>query len=388
MIQYNKEYFPEDTRVITGFSDKRNGRIYIYNNIKTIVEKFKSGIEQRVFSFNTETKEIESKRVVSIFEKNVNSLMEIKLNLRKESLFCTPNHPFAVFENGKINWKKAEELSDSDYLIRFAKNKSNNCSPFPNVGYDVLLGFILGDGCVAKNRQKLDNTYRLSKNHGMNQYDYMDFCKNIFDNFGTAYNKVISGYTNKPICGFTTKSLHISKEFRDSTYNKLNKKYISVDIEKYFTLRTLALWFMDDGYYDRRRKYAVFNTQSFDIDEINILREILLKKYDMKSSIKTEYKYVDGQKTKKYFTIRLLVKSTEKMFSLIYKLMHPNLYYKLSEDYVGFFDKKLYNKIEKFNNLSISKIDSINTINKSSKVYNIEVEDNNNYFVNGILVHN
>lgn len=60
MIQYTKECFPGDTRIITGFSDKENSRIYIYNNIKSIVENFKSGIEQRIFSFNTETKEIES----------------------------------------------------------------------------------------------------------------------------------------------------------------------------------------------------------------------------------------------------------------------------------------------------------------------------------------
>jgi phosphate starvation-inducible protein PhoH len=61
--------------------------------------------------------------------------------------------------------------------------------------------------------------------------------------------------------------------------------------------------------------------------------------------------------------------------------------YKLPQNLKNNFDGKKYESNFIYKNISISEIIKIET-GDIEEVYNIEVEDNNNYFYNNILVHN
>ena len=80
---------------------------------------------------------------------------------------------------------------------------------------------------------------------------------------------------------------------------------------------SLAVWFMDDGYCDKKAAY--FCTHSFDSQSLKHLQKILLG-YGLESGL-----IVD----RSHYKIRLLVKSTPRFIQLIVPFMHSSLLYKL-----------------------------------------------------------
>ena len=61
--------------------------------------------------------------------------------------------------------------------------------------------------------------------------------------------------------------------------------------------------------------------------------------------------------------------------------------YKLDDRNRGSFKKELYYKYLNLNNITSKLIEKIEYFTKE-ELYNIKIEDNNNYFLNGILVRN
>lgn len=61
--------------------------------------------------------------------------------------------------------------------------------------------------------------------------------------------------------------------------------------------------------------------------------------------------------------------------------------YKLDDKNKELFKKELYYKYLHLNNITSKRIEKIEYF-KKEYLYNIKVEDNNNYFLNGILVRN
>ena len=61
--------------------------------------------------------------------------------------------------------------------------------------------------------------------------------------------------------------------------------------------------------------------------------------------------------------------------------------YKLDYRNRGSFKKELYYKYLNLNNITSKLIEKIEYFTKE-ELYNIKIEDNNNYFLNGILVRN
>jgi hypothetical protein len=248
--------------------------------LKSLIDNFKNNKNIKVLSYNEKNKDIEDKKVINIFENGEKQCLKIYLNNnRKTPLITTENHPFAIFKDGKIIWKEAIYLKEGDKIIRNCQNK-NNSLLLDNEYYDILLGILLGDGSLSRNISK-QNSYRIRKTHGLKQYEYMQFCMNMFN--GKEKMDLISGYTKKPLCGFDSKSLEIDKDFINSLY-KYNKKTISKNIKKYFTDRTLSLFYMDDGsIHINTNKEGFdgisFHTQGFNYQENLVLKEIMDEKY-------------------------------------------------------------------------------------------------------------
>lgn len=102
-IIYLDECFPRCQKVITEDGTETIGNLYDY---------FKSGKEvPLVQSFNEETKTFEYKRIINVWEKNNNNLLELSFGNFKTK--CTENHLFLT-ENG---WIKAKELTEKDNVI-------------------------------------------------------------------------------------------------------------------------------------------------------------------------------------------------------------------------------------------------------------------------------
>ena len=365
------ECFTGDTRVVTKHGIRGS---FNYIRIKDIVNMFKSGKDVYVSSWNEEMRILENKKVTGVFENGIKNITKIYTKDKLEPIKTTKNHPFSVFKDGEIIWSEVNNLKVGDSICRYKGSNTNNSTIITNDSYDIILGMCLGDSSLLVNKQ-VKKSYRLSTNHSIKQYDYMNFKKNIFDEISSYRNSLKSGYTGEEQCGFQTKSINISDEFYNSMYRE-SKKYISTQIYRWFTERTLAIWYMDDGSVSQSNGAVTFSTNSMSQEEVNVLSSVLMNKFNLDSSI---------YETSKGIVLCLNRINSLKMFSIISNYIHPSMSYKLN-GFISKFDINLY-KISYNKNLSTTDIINIEDC-ESDYVYNIEVDGNHNYFVENILVHN
>jgi len=358
--------------------------------IKNILFYF-DNYDVKVKSFNHETKNVEYKNIQSVRIGKTEEWYKIYVNNRKNPFIITENHPVAIIEDGEIKYQEAKNLKTSDILVRGNIWNDNNHNILLD-GYDVLLGFLLGDGSLSKNSQKYKNVYRFSKNHGLKQEEYCKFSADLFNT--KTHLRNLSGFTGKNISGFTTKSFLLDKNFISSIYDEKNKKTITDNIIQYFSVRTLATWFMDDGsnnQYSEDGSSITFNTQGFDKNENEILIKILKEKFNIDSTLRfyeTEIYNKKGQ-FKGYYTISVNNENSHILQELIKNYIHPNIEYKLNPKYRGCFNENLYDfkLIEDASSCSIEKIEKVK-LEDNELTYNLQIESNENYFIDRILTHN
>jgi len=365
------ECFTGDTRVVTKHGTRGS---FNYLRIKDIVNMFKLGKDVYVSSWNEDMKILENRKVTGVFENGIKNITKIYTKDRIKPIKTTKNHPFAIFKDGEIKWIEVDNLNIGDSICRYKGYNTNDSTIITNDSYDIILGMCLGDSSLLQNKQ-VKKSYRILTNHSIKQYDYMNFKKNIFGEISSYRNSLKSGYTGEEQCGFQTKSINISNEFYNSMYNG-SKKFISSEISRWFTERTLAIWYMDDGSISKSSGSVTFSTNSMSYEEVNVLSKILKNKFSLDSSI---------YKTSKGVILCLNRINSLKMFDIISKYIHPSMSYKLNSD-TNNFDNSLY-RISYNKNLSTTEIVNIED-SEPDYVYNIEVDGNHNYFVENILVHN
>ena len=94
-----------------------------------------------------------------------------------------------------------------------------------------------------------------------------------------------------------------------------NKKRIPNSLMKWFSPILLAVWYMDDGYLDRRNPLLM--TDSFSFDDIQRLVIILKRKFQLECLITNKHR------------IRIRHSSSSKFFHLVEPFIHKELRYKL-----------------------------------------------------------
>lgn len=315
--------------------------------------------------------------------------IEILLKENSNKIIITKNHPFAIIENGFIKYVPAQELKIGNRLLK-RKDKNGNHSILNENNYDILLGFLLGDGCLQKNKQWDKNIFRLRKQHSLKQLEYNEFCGSLYN--VKCNNNGKSGFTGEKMSVFNSKSFYINNDFIERLFPDKKKKRITTGIEKYVTIRTLATWFMDDGsnnIYSDDGSNIRLHTEGFTKIENQHLQTILKNKFNIISTIETtkrERKDRIGS-FNTYFNLKLDNENSNKFQKLINEYIHPSMYYKLNNKYRNFYKSEKYLEYNNYYELTTSIISQIN-IGKNITVYNMEVNGNNNYYVNNVLTHN
>ena len=357
----------------------------ILTNMKTLVKHYSKNNNVKVLSYNHEKDILEYKKILNIQLRKTNKWIKIYDSLRADPLICTENHPVCILtDDGKIVYKQAKDLQLYDNFIKTTRPNKTNHNILNVNNLDIIAGFLLGDGFLCKNKS-ITKCYTFGKNHGLQQEQYMNFCKSSFKD--SRFTKPKSGFTGLPLCGFTTKSYNIPKDFINSLYSN-NKKVINSTINNYITKRSLALWYMDDGNLGGSNNITL-HTQGFVKSNVEVLVKMLKSNFDIDATISTVTKK-GPTKMAYYYIIRMDKENSEKYLTLIKGLVHPNLKYKIPIEFWEEFDETLYkihNDIYSVHTGYITKIETIN-LTEPELTYNMEVEDNNNFFTNGILTHN
>lgn len=147
----------------------------------------------------------------------------------------------------------------------------------------VVIGSILGDGCLCDNWSKTN--YRLKISHSVKQSEYLlwkyDILKSLILSKPSIYDKTKS---------ITIRTIsHSELSVLRNAFYKMNKKIIPKNIEAYIkNPLTVAVWFMDDGNI-RKIKEKIYgyylNTQSFSLSENKVLIDALNSNFGINSMV-------------------------------------------------------------------------------------------------------
>ncbi len=165
---------------------------------------------------------------------------------------------------------------------------------------------MIGDGSLED--RKTANS-RLQIRHSLKQRDYVDWLYAELQNFVLSKPRQIGD-----AYFFRTKSLSLFTQWRQKFY-KLGKKIIPRDIS--LSPLSLAIWFMDDGYFDKKAAY--FCTHCFEGESLNRLQQ-LLRGFGLENGPILD---------RGHYKIRLRVGSTPIFIDLVKQYIHPTLLYKI-----------------------------------------------------------
>jgi len=154
-------------------------------------------------------------------------------------------------------------------------HKSRFCKvEVDNIFYEVIIGSLLGDGCVARTNIQYDY-YSFVESHCIKQEQYILWKKSILEKYiKTDYYKkwiVDERFKNKGsfTCRIYCNSHPIFKELRSVFYPK-GKKIVPDLVFEYLTPLALSIWFQDDGTRPKNGGYVI-STMSFEKKEVEKL---------------------------------------------------------------------------------------------------------------------
>ena len=187
----------------------------------------------------------------------------------------------------------------------------------------VLIGTILGDGFLQKTGEK---NARLRLEHSQKQRDYVLWKGQVFGRlFQGSPNYLervhpISGETYK-YCRWQSSACPAFGKWRKYFYPN-GKKIIPIDIGKILTeLITLAVWYMDDGYFNKVDRNSYIYLGRVTHVEAEILQKAIKKNFDIVATI--------YDKKNKGFALFFGATETKKLQALISPFIITSLQYKL-----------------------------------------------------------
>ncbi len=151
---------------------------------------------------------------------------------------------------------------------------------------DILIGTLLGDGCLEVNGSNV----RLKIDHSLNQKqltewifnEFMVFCSKkpyLLKQYDNRTNKIYSHYR------FSTLSKPVFNNFYSTFYPK-KKKIVPKDIKKLLVSPlSLAVWYMDDGFRRRDCNSLYLCTSAYTKKEHILLLETLKMNFNIDAKV-------------------------------------------------------------------------------------------------------
>jgi len=333
-----------------------------------------------VLSYDPETDSIVPRKVVNWFD-NGRTESFLRFSVAKPSgngraqFACTPNHLIRT----PGGWREAGELIVGDNILQ---NVTHRLSDFQ---WQVILGSLMGDGALSPTRSGHGARFRWG--HGATQAEYSDWKGSLFANIGTSRSTNAKGAVFHDMAPLAELA-----ELRKSVYVG-GKKFLSHDYLKSLTPLSLALWYMDDGGFTLRAKGVRARTA-----EGSGRSEICVEAFDPASQVRLRDHLADtwgiratlSERGARGMAVLTFAKDeTSKLHALIAPFVHPSMAYKLLPKYQGRFGVEPV-FAEPKDALVPMPITSIRNVaaGRASHRFDIEVEGNHNYFVDGVMVHN
>lgn len=342
------------------------------------------GIGNIVLSYNTQNGGKEYKKVTHVFQRETQGFITIRLSNGNE-LRCTPNHPIGINKKGKIVWLNANKLKIGDELIQYNyRGLAGRIWGLKTKGKTIRE--LYGDEVAEEwSRQSTVNNYRNWSNPSSGFNNPAHHRKVAIGN-KRAWQDMKSGHNSEQRRNLRAEHMRYSNPYN----NMESRKKLSRTRRKQWAIPAYALKMFKSW----KRKPNESETKLLDI---------------LDSLCPTEFRYngdmsqglILGRKIPDYINVNGKKKLIELFGNYWHKGQNPE---RLKRHYAkyGFeclvvweselkdersLKQKITNYIYNPNTEVVRVIDILHD-NKVQDVYNLEVEDNNNYFASGLLVHN
>ena len=344
----------------------------------------------KVLSYNMQTNKIEPKRVIGWNKKNSEEKEWLcitcdkaskKIDAKKVSsveLQLTKNHKVFVEDvNHNIVEKSADELVVGDKIY-------NHITSLSSIQEQVILGGILGDSSFRHYNNK-EYSNGIIMRHSLKQKDYVKYKNKLLGELVIHYKEyeVQNSYKKEKVEAWTYSNQAISKIYQLCT--KDNHKYITKEWLEKLNWLGIAIWYMDDGSLNvgTKNPSIYFHTEGYSKEEnetiINFFSHIGIKAY--------------LRRYKTYYFVAISTNDSNKIWENIKTFIPDSMQYKLPLEYQGYFENIIDDEELSYelNSCVITKIEQkCNPVkmNGGCKKFDLQIEDNSNYFADGILVHN
>lgn len=304
---------------------------------------------------------------------------------RLNHLCCTPDHKIFT-QRGYV---QAKDLTLEDEVFLPSEHLDESCIP-------MIYGMLLGDSHIAIDKRYGGNV-RVVTTQGEKQLDYLKYKQSIFEGAEEKISESRPSENGNAFSSLSTYKLFLPADPYISECIKRDwlvdsKKTVTEKVISKITEESLAYWYMDDGCLsyreDRHNSPSIrLNTQGFTLNEQKLLSQMLLNKFDIKTTIRED--------KGKYYLIYITTDSTPKFLQKITPYMCKSMAYKTLPQYEYLLESKkpLYKKVQTVVAQKIITIENgqtkiSNCPQRPQFVYDIEVEDNHNFIADGIVVHN
>lgn len=366
------ECFTYDTKIMTEFGEK---------NIGDIVE---NGLDVKILTYNHKEKKLEYKKINRWIRKNKDTIYKIKLN---NGLFieCTDNHKFYVNNKGYV---RAKELTTTDDLYMLSKTSYKKTN--------LEEGGVLFKKLFVNNKKQnistetkgIEVSQKLSGMWGFNEF----------------YDRNKNEKQNILFCEmFKQSKIKQSGSERKKKKNNRKKWRVVKNNEKYsYEKPTYGKnIFSKDEKKQSNEKFGKFRKNERKIKRENFF--IKRRKWEDNTTTRNNFSYVRGgmdngitningkcKKLIQKFTSLLQSRHREPEFENINRNRWKVSQNKKMEILGQEKNKSIeFIRVESIEILERGSYDkSTNLYSKNTRVYDLEIEDNHNYFANTILVSN
>lgn len=224
---------------------------------------------------------------------------------------------FNMSQFGVNYWRKKYNIRKVERWERYGLKQ------FTKEQKEYLYGSLLGDGRLDKTRKRYPH---LAVGHSFKQKEYIKWKYEIWKqitpgNIREVRMKSESGKIYRAY-QFTTAAHPDFLEFYNFFY-KNNKKRITKEILNELTPFSIAVWYMDDGYYKKSRGRAYLCTYGFTYKEHLLMQNYFKKVWNLSSNI---------GKPKGKIHIYFNTENTIKFFEIIKDYLIPYFDYKIDPD--------------------------------------------------------
>jgi recombination protein RecA len=339
-------------------------------------------MDVEVMSYDPVSDSVVPRKIVNWFD---NGIADRFLQFTVEKSHGNGRSQFAATENHLIRtpggWREAGELIAGDRVLATETHRLSDMQ------WQVVLGGLLGDANLSPNRYDR-NGVRFRLGHGAKQRDYLDWKVSLLGNIPCSGREgqrgsVFADFTPLPELG----------ELQRTVYMGDGKKTITEEYLKALTPLALAIWFMDDGSFTLRSKglqgrtaggsgRVQFGVESMSPGSRDRIVEYLRDTHGLDTSWR-----VAGSAQKAVLTFTTA--SSRRFLEIVAPFVHPSMDYKLLEGLRGQFDvtPEFVDPVVRPVPARILDI-QVKPPTRSMHKFDIEVEGNHNYFVDGVMVHN